>query len=100
MNLISLIFLVATAATTLCAQEPRFYNLEDAPQLFEKFIVDNDRHYKDEADRKQHYEAFLNTLKYINEANAEQSDYTLGITLFADQTETERRQRPSGIRFD
>lgn len=59
MNLITLIFLVATAATTLSAEESMFYN-------FEKFIADHDRHYKDEADRKEHYDAFVNNLKYVN----------------------------------
>lgn len=93
-----MVLLVATAATTLSAEETRFYNLDDASQLFEKFIVDHDRHYKDEADRKEHYDAFVKTLKYVNEVNAKQTGYTLGITLFADQTEAERRARPSGIR--
>lgn len=95
MRVLSLIlFLVAAAvAKPVDNDPPKFYNLEDAPKLFEQFIKDNNREYKDEADRKVHYDAFVNTLKYVNEENAKGHSYTLGITLFADLTEDERKER-------
>lgn len=68
------------------------YDLNEAPALFEKFIVDYEKHYKDEADKAAHYEAFVKSLQKINKLNSEQSSATYGINNMADLTETEMAQ--------
>ncbi|CAH2106304.1 unnamed protein product [Euphydryas editha] len=67
------------------------YNLNDAPALFEKFIKDYNRTYKDEADKAVHFEAFKKSLNKINEANAKQSTATFDINKFADYTPEESK---------
>lgn len=67
------------------------YDLSDAPALFEKFIKDYNRNYKDDADKAVHYEAFVKTLKKVNEANAKQSSATFDINKFADYTPEESK---------
>lgn len=62
------------------------FDLKDAPELFEQFVKEYNRSYKDEADRKVHYEAFVNTLKIINASNSPNSTAVYGINKFADYT--------------
>ncbi|XP_061377334.1 uncharacterized protein LOC133318886 [Danaus plexippus] len=81
-------FLSLTVTVTYALDKPYYY-LKDAPALFEKFIKDYDRHYKNEADRQVHYEAFVKSLKEINRANAEHPGTVFDINLFADYTEEE-----------
>ncbi|CAH2037356.1 unnamed protein product, partial [Iphiclides podalirius] len=69
-----------------------FYDVNDAAALFEKFVKDYDKQYKDEADREVHYQAFIKSLHRINELNAKQSSATYGINKFADYTQEETRQ--------
>ncbi|OWR54492.1 seminal fluid protein HACP057 [Danaus plexippus plexippus] len=68
-----------------------YYDIKDAPVLFEKFTKDYNRNYKDEADRQEHFQAFIKTLKSINKANAESSHATFDINKFADYTPEERK---------
>ncbi|XP_047529545.1 uncharacterized protein LOC125065774 [Vanessa atalanta] len=67
------------------------YQLSDAPALFEKFIKDFNKQYKDEADKAVHYEAFVKSLETINKANAEQSTATFDINHLADYTPDEKK---------
>ncbi|CAH2106306.1 unnamed protein product [Euphydryas editha] len=82
-----LLFVVAAMAVN----DKPYYNLDDAPALFEKFIIDYNRSYKDEADKAMHYEAFLKSLQEINEANAKQSSATFDINKFTDYTSEESK---------
>ncbi|XP_032525364.2 uncharacterized protein LOC116776305 isoform X1 [Danaus plexippus] len=77
-----------TYALTYALKKP-YYDLKDAPALFEKFVRDYNRHYKDEADIQVHYEAFVQSLKEINKANAESPSAVFDINLFADYTKEE-----------
>lgn len=78
-------------ATTASVHKPH-YDLIDAPALFEKFIIDYNRHYKSSYDKLIHYEAFLKTLITINLNNSIQSDATFDINKFADYTPEETKQ--------
>lgn len=69
------------------------YDLNMAPALFEKFIKDYDKHYKDEADKAVHYQAFVKSLQKINKLNSEQSTAKYDINNMADFTEAEMAQR-------
>ncbi|CAG4983087.1 unnamed protein product [Colias eurytheme] len=73
------------------AEDKPHYNLEEAETLFEKFIQDYNRVYKDEHDRQIHYEAFVNSLKLINKLNEENSA-TYDINRFSDYTTEEFEQ--------
>ncbi|XP_075973070.1 uncharacterized protein LOC142974551 [Anticarsia gemmatalis] len=80
---------MASSDTNPFDAEKIYYDLKDAPQLFEQFIKDNERKYKDDADRQIHYEAFKKNLVEINKLNKEISGTVHGITGFADFTEEE-----------
>ncbi|CAH3835111.1 unnamed protein product [Pieris brassicae] len=73
------------------------YDINDAPALFEKFIKDYNRHYKDAADREVHYKAFVNTLKEINKANAGDSA-TYDINHLSDLT-PEEFEKMNGLKI-
>ncbi|CAG9584762.1 unnamed protein product [Danaus chrysippus] len=61
-----------------------YYDINEAPALFEKFIKHFNKTYKDAEDREIHYHIFVQSLKDINRLNAEQPDTTYGITQFID----------------
>lgn len=74
------------------------YDLKDAPKLFEKFVQDYKRQYKNEEDYKKHYAAFLETLKEINRVNTSPTaSHTSGINSFADFTAEEFAPLTGGI---
>ncbi|CAH0723334.1 unnamed protein product, partial [Brenthis ino] len=90
---------VLLVAVAMASDTKPHYDLNDAPALFEKFIKDYDRHYKDEADKNVHYEAFLETLKTINKSNEQSTSATFDINKFADYTPEERKKMKGfGIR--
>ncbi|CAG9584716.1 unnamed protein product [Danaus chrysippus] len=68
------------------------YNLDEAPELFELFMKNYNRHYENEADKEAHYQAFVKTLKTINRQNAESSSATYDINNFADYTPEELKK--------
>ncbi|XP_068632165.1 uncharacterized protein [Battus philenor] len=67
------------------------YDINNASVLFEKFIKNYGRKYKDEADKEQHYQAFIKSLHRINELNTIQNSATYDINKFADYTTEEMR---------
>lgn len=79
-----------TLATMSQGNKP-YYDINDAPALFEKFIKDFDKTYKDAEDREIHYQAFVQSLKDINRLNSEQPDTTYDINQFADYTEADQQ---------
>ncbi|CAH0397848.1 unnamed protein product [Chilo suppressalis] len=60
------------------------YNIEDAPELFKKFIKDYNKQYKDDEDYKKHYDNFVNSLKEINTTNSSNATYTADINMLSD----------------
>nr|ADJ58588.1 seminal fluid protein HACP057 [Heliconius melpomene] len=91
MKIFSCIVLLVAVAVVSGDNKPH-YDDKDAPELFEKFVKEHNRHYKDEADRKEHYEAFVNSLHQINEANAKSDHATFDITQFSDYTPEELKK--------
>ncbi|XP_045448420.1 uncharacterized protein LOC123656845 [Melitaea cinxia] len=87
----SISFILLLVVVAMASGNGPQYDLNDAPALFEKFIKDYNRNYKDEADKAVHYEAFVKTLKKVNEANAKQSSATFDINKFADYTPEESK---------
>ncbi|CAH0723331.1 unnamed protein product, partial [Brenthis ino] len=81
----SIICFVFLAVTLAIDNKPQ-YDLKDAPALFEKFMKDYNRHYKDEADKNVHYEAFVESLKFIIDANKAHPSATFDINKFSDYT--------------
>ncbi|CAK1547247.1 unnamed protein product [Leptosia nina] len=69
--------------------EKPYYNLENAGELFENFRIKYNRIYDDEMDREIHFQAFVNTLKRINEQNVSASSTVYDINKFADYTSEE-----------
>ncbi|KPJ15654.1 Viral cathepsin [Papilio machaon] len=60
------------------------YNLKDAPQLFEKFMKDYNKEYKDEYDRNRHFQNFQSNLREIIRTNEESRGFVVDINMFAD----------------
>ncbi|XP_026750824.1 cysteine proteinase B-like [Galleria mellonella] len=90
---ISVVLLIVVIAMASADDTPKkvYYDVNEAPSLFEKFVKEYNREYKDETDRKTHYDAFVKSLHSINEMNANQPHATFGINQFADYTEEERK---------
>ncbi|CAK1547241.1 unnamed protein product [Leptosia nina] len=86
-----ILFLVATIAVALAEDKPH-YDLEKAPELFEKFVKDFNKVYKDDNDREVHYKQFVKSLETVNELNANPDDTaSYGINHFSDYTPEERK---------
>lgn len=87
MRAVSVILLVfvAAVATAPTSEAPKLYDLKEAPKLFEQFIKDNDKHYKDEHDKQVHFEEFRRYLKDLNEEIAADGQKR-SISPFADVT--------------
>ncbi|KAI5645713.1 cathepsin propeptide inhibitor domain (I29) domain-containing protein [Phthorimaea operculella] len=90
--LIPFCFVVFSALFTSSVGKPLdkpYYDLKDAEQLFEKFIKDYHRVYKDAQDKEIHFEAFKKSLIEINKQNAENPSAVYDINDFADNTPEE-----------
>ncbi|XP_028175047.1 cysteine protease XCP2-like [Ostrinia furnacalis] len=64
----------------------QIYDLNKAPELFDKFIKDYDKHYKDEEEHEKRYYIFVDNLQHINEVNSKSRSYTNDINSNADRT--------------
>ncbi|KAM3961048.1 BCP inhibitor [Aphomia sociella] len=93
MNAVSVVLLLVLIAMASAnnTSEKEFYDVNEAPSLFEKFVKEYNREYKDDSDRQAHYEAFVKSLHSINDMNAKQPHATFGINKFADYTEEEKK---------
>nr|XP_004932476.1 uncharacterized protein LOC101738364 [Bombyx mori] len=65
------------------------YNLNEAPELFKKFITDYQRQYKDESEYNLRYTYFVQNLKDIIELNAKNKHSSSDINMFADYSPSE-----------
>ena len=81
--------IVLFVAIAMASGDKPHYDIKDAPVLFEKFVKEYNKHYKSEADRKEHYDAFVKTLHQINESNAKSGTATFDINRFSDYTPEE-----------
>ncbi|KAM0941074.1 putative actinidain [Dioscorea sansibarensis] len=59
--------------------------------LFEGWLVKLNKSYKDSSEKEKRYEIFKNNLRYIDEHNAGNHTFTLGLNVFADITVEEYR---------
>lgn len=74
---------------TAMEEDPPIYDLKEAPKLFEKFIKDYNKKYEDDEDYNKHYKNFVSNLEYINEVNSQGRSYSVDITMFTDDDESE-----------
>lgn len=66
------------------------YDLSKAPELFQKFITDYNKNYKDNEDYNRHYQQFVKNLEEINKLNANgDGSASFDINMFADLNEEE-----------
>ncbi|KAJ8730040.1 hypothetical protein PYW07_017078 [Mythimna separata] len=95
MRSVSVVLLLAVAAMASAVPDTYIYrphyDLSKAKVLFEDFIKEYNRIYKDEADKEDHFQAFVESLKVINELNAQNSGAIFDINNLADYTEEEKR---------
>ena len=80
------LFLPATSGST----RKRFYDLENAEELFKGFVSRFGRKYSSKQEHTTRFQIFQETLKKINARNEKSKDDVLhGITRFADKTPEE-----------
>ncbi|KAL0892860.1 hypothetical protein ABMA27_014545 [Loxostege sticticalis] len=93
MKVIGVVLFICLLVNWIQAYVP-YYNLPDAPYLFDKFIKDYHRHYKDYAEYIKRYSYFVENLIDINRLNAKRTNpdsATFGINKFADWSPEEQR---------
>ncbi|KAJ8728208.1 hypothetical protein PYW08_016593 [Mythimna loreyi] len=94
MRSVSIVLLLGAVAMASAAPQTvkPHYDVSNAKALFEDFIKEYNRQYKDEADKEAHFKAFVESLEKINKLNDDESSTaTFGINKFADYTEEERK---------
>ncbi|KAJ8728210.1 hypothetical protein PYW08_016595 [Mythimna loreyi] len=103
--LILAIVVLALANAYYYQTEPKrvFYDLKDAPALFEKFIKDYKKHYKNAQDKRIHYLAFVESLVKINKNNEMSikegpQSAVFGIDNFSDWTDEEFHRMADGLK--
>ncbi|XP_022831095.1 cysteine proteinase-like [Spodoptera litura] len=89
--LILVVVAMASSAPTDSPPQKEHYDVEKADEIFEQYIKDYQKEYKDENDKQVHFKAFVESLKEINKLNEESTSATFGINKFADYTEEERK---------
>ncbi|KAM0933929.1 putative actinidain [Dioscorea sansibarensis] len=57
--------------------------------LYEGWLVEHHKNYNDLFEKDKRYEIFKDNLKFIDEHNAGNHTFTLGLTVFADLTNEE-----------
>lgn len=68
------------------------YNLDDAPRLFDKFVKDYDKVYKNKQDKKTHFDQFKKNLQTMDNAlNGKNVSSIEGINQHADLNKKELR---------
>ncbi|KAJ8730039.1 hypothetical protein PYW07_017077 [Mythimna separata] len=95
MRSVSVVLLLAVAAMASVVPDTYIhrphYDLSNAKVLFEDFIKEYNRIYKDEADKEAHFQAFVESLEVINELNAQNAGVIFDINNLADYIEEEQR---------
>lgn len=67
-----------------------YYNLDDAPKLFDKFVKDFDKVYKNSEDKRIHFEQFKKNLQQMNDLlNGKNFSSIEGINQYADLSKEE-----------
>lgn len=77
-------------------EKPPHYNLDEAPKLFQDFIVKYRKIYKSNNDAQAHFEAFRENLKQLNKQNEEHFPAEFySINQFSDFTGPEKSLHPN-----
>jgi C1A family cysteine protease len=85
----------ASRVLTTTVPDPR--TEEELTLLFEEWLQNYPRSYSNDVDEKTaRYEVFKSNLKFIDEHNAKQSSYRLGLNQFSDLTNEEFKSKYTG----
>ncbi|XP_028157288.1 cysteine proteinase-like [Ostrinia furnacalis] len=99
MKVYSVVALFSIATICVLADPSIYYNVNDAPQLFHKFIKQYGREYKDYNDYLIHYQAFVETLIRINQSNAASTSAYFGINEFSDYTKEQKKHHLGAVPY-
>ncbi|XP_041978768.1 fruit bromelain-like [Aricia agestis] len=102
-TIICVLFLAVSVLTMdlgkpVAGKKKILYDLNKAPEIFEQYIKDFNKSYKDDADKQEHYKAFVESLKTINRGNSNPDDTaSYGLNDFADYTPEQRKFLHGGL---
>ncbi|KAJ8730043.1 hypothetical protein PYW07_017081 [Mythimna separata] len=93
MRSVSVVLLLAVAAIASAAPNTTkpHYDVSKAKDLFEDYIKEYNKNYKDEADKDVHLQAFVSTLERINKSNDLSKSATFDLNQFSDYTDEEMK---------
>ncbi|KAL7002841.1 hypothetical protein U1Q18_004000 [Sarracenia purpurea var. burkii] len=73
---------------------------DEAMALYERWLVRNRKAYNAIGEKERRFEIFKDNLRFIDEHNAENRTYMLGLNRFADLTNEEYRSKFLGVRME
>ena len=73
---------------------------EEVMAMYEEWLVKHGKLYNALGEKEKRFEIFKDNLRFIDEHNAENRTYNVGLNRFADLTNEEYRAKYLGTRFD
>lgn len=78
------------------ARKPLHYDLDEAPKLFQQFVIRYKKRYKNGKDVQVHFDAFKDNLEQMNRQNeARFPNEVFSIDQFSDLTVIDKKQYPT-----
>lgn len=94
----TLVLLVLSGILSVHGEGPIHFDVAKASDLFEKFIKDFNKKFKDDADKEVHLEQFKKNLEVLNELNKKNyPGATFGINQFSDLSKEEMKEHKGYI---
>ncbi|XP_026317816.1 fruit bromelain-like [Hyposmocoma kahamanoa] len=94
MRFITLVLLLVLSVILLvqATDKPHHYDVDDAQALFDQYVKDFKKTYKDDRDRETHFKQFKKKLQVVNDLNDKNyPQISFGINQFSDLSEDEMK---------
>lgn len=90
------LLLVISVILSVQSDVPSYYDMDGAPALFEQFIKDYNKVYKDDKDKESHFKEFKQYLEVLNNLNeGSYPDTPFNLTEFTDM----HKMNPRNVNF-
>ncbi|XP_047334005.1 low-temperature-induced cysteine proteinase-like [Impatiens glandulifera] len=98
--LFSLLFIVSSAIDmSIVADQSNQMNHDELIPIYEAWLIKNKKFYNAIGEKEKRFQIFKDNFQFIDQHNAENHTYTLGLNKFADLTNDEYRSMHLGGRF-